>query len=969
MLKADPGRGRFARKRAMLTGVRRCHMVEKPRLVGRERELDELVRFLDAVPTGPVGLLFEGDAGIGKTTLWREAVLEALDRRSACSPADRSSRRGSSPSPRLATCSRRFPIRRPPSCPFRSAGLSRSHSCKSMPRDRLRFREQSRSASSACSERSPPQTPRNRSRRPPVARPTVGEHPGVRRQAPAWRADRLRPPRRGAKADAPLALDQTLPPEALRRLLIGPLDGDSLGRLIRSRFDIHLRPPALRQLEAASGGNPYFAIELARSLAERDIPLGPGEPLPVPGTLRALLGLRLADLAPETHTVTLAASALARPTVALVEASVRSVDPPAALAAAVDAGLLELDHDRVRFAHPLIASVVYADADAAERRALHALIAEVVEEPEERARHLALATDAPDEDVAASLDEAARSVRARGAPGEAAELYEEARRLTPPLQTNDAARRPSTLPNATSRGRLRPCPHVAGGGHGGYAQHRAGACARVPRLGAGEPGGAWRRRRHFPRGARGGRSRHSAAHRDRARPRGPFTSWAISRPPRSTLGQLLEMAERLREPSLLARAVSDMAFFEAVTGRGDPLSRIESALEHDEPVEWRAIYDRPRWIHAMILVWRDELDSAGTVLDEMHRAALDYGDEHSLPYILFYLARIEMLRGRFESASAYERAYEAAVETGQESEQPFALTIMALVDAHLGRVEPAREATDEGMSLALRLEVVPAYLGLRAARGFLELSLASYEEAHRFLGTLHEDVAKAGLGEPALYRFHGDAIETLVALGKLEEAASLLSEFEESGEALRQPWARAIAARCRGLLSAAGGDLPAAFLPSSARSSCMRASVSRSSWRERTWSWERSVGAAGRRGQLAIRCRLRSTPSSRSVHRSGPSVPAPSWRGSEGAPSPRMLLRRPSSVSRSSSRPAVPIERSPTPSSSARRRCNGTCRRSTGSSASARARSSRRASLPPTVTSQPQPNRRLHGSPAHGRPA
>jgi hypothetical protein len=91
-------------------------------------------------------------------------------------------------------------------------------------------------------------------------------------------------------------------------------------------------------LEAASGGNPYFAIELARSLAERDIPLGPGEPLPVPGTLRALLGVRLADLAPETHGVTLAASALARPTVALVEASVRSVDPSAALAAAVDAG-------------------------------------------------------------------------------------------------------------------------------------------------------------------------------------------------------------------------------------------------------------------------------------------------------------------------------------------------------------------------------------------------------------------------------------------------------------------------------------------------------------------------------------------------------------------------------------------------------------------------------------------------------
>src|SRR5438094_7751773 len=64
----------------MLIGARRRLMVEKPALVGRERELQELVRFLDAVRSGPVGLLFEGDAGIGKTTLWREAVSAALDR-------------------------------------------------------------------------------------------------------------------------------------------------------------------------------------------------------------------------------------------------------------------------------------------------------------------------------------------------------------------------------------------------------------------------------------------------------------------------------------------------------------------------------------------------------------------------------------------------------------------------------------------------------------------------------------------------------------------------------------------------------------------------------------------------------------------------------------------------------------------------------------------------------------------------
>ena len=127
----------------------------------------------------------------------------------------------------------------------------------------------------------------------------------------------------------------------------------------------------------------------------------------------------------------------------------------------------------------------------------------------------------------------------------------------------------------------------------------------------------------------------------------------------------------------------------------------------------------------------------------------------------------------------------------------------------------------------------------------------------------------------------------------------------------------------------------------------------------------RAARSRQKRRSSQTRFRPRSTPSSDRRTALGRAARAELARiGGRALPRPADALRRPSSVSRSSSRPAGPIERSPTPSSSARRRCNGTCRRSTGSSASARARSSRRASLPPTVTSQPQPNRRLHGSPA-----
>lgn len=47
---------------------------DPPAFLGRENELTALHAFLDDVPSGPRALLLEGDAGIGKTTMWTAAV-------------------------------------------------------------------------------------------------------------------------------------------------------------------------------------------------------------------------------------------------------------------------------------------------------------------------------------------------------------------------------------------------------------------------------------------------------------------------------------------------------------------------------------------------------------------------------------------------------------------------------------------------------------------------------------------------------------------------------------------------------------------------------------------------------------------------------------------------------------------------------------------------------------------------------
>ena len=86
---------------------------------------------------------------------------------------------------------------------------------------------------------------------------------------------------------------------------------------------------------------------------------------------------------------------------------------------------------RIRSAHPLLATVLYSESSGLARRDIHRRLAAVVVDQEERARHLALAAEGPDEHVAAELEDAARRARGRGAPDAAAQLSELARELTP----------------------------------------------------------------------------------------------------------------------------------------------------------------------------------------------------------------------------------------------------------------------------------------------------------------------------------------------------------------------------------------------------------------------------------------------------------------------------------------------------------------------------------------------------------
>ena len=250
--------------------------------------------------------------------------------------------------------------------------------------------------------------------------------------------------RLAADETEPVELARALGDDRVEHLLLGPLTVAAVYELVRVHLDLALSRPVLLRVHESSGGNPFFALELSRALRRAGAEPTPSEPLPVPPSLRELVRARLALLPRSSAETLLVAAALSRPTVSLVEEAVGSgARADRDLGRAAEAGVIELQGDRIRFAHPLLASIPFSAAPAESRRSIHRRLAAVVADPEERARHLALAAEGPDVDVAAALADAAARAKARGAIAAGAELAEQALRLTP-AELPDRGSPPST---------------------------------------------------------------------------------------------------------------------------------------------------------------------------------------------------------------------------------------------------------------------------------------------------------------------------------------------------------------------------------------------------------------------------------------------------------------------------------------------------------------------------------------------
>jgi tetratricopeptide (TPR) repeat protein len=784
-------------------------------LIGRDLEVAQISPFIGSVSEGPSGLLFEGEAGIGKTALWLEAVETT---------------RG------LGTVLATRPVESETTFSYSALGDLFEDIFEDviveLPVPQRRALEIALVRTEADG---PPPDQRA------VSMAALGVLRSLAVSAPlilaiddihwidkssarvlGFAIRRLKDERAGILASAraglqiPVELSQAFGQLSMQRVTVGPMTSKDLGAVLRDQLGADLPRPLVARLHEVSGGNPFYALEIARALERQGARPDPGERLPVPEDLQQLLGSRLAALPSTSVQPLLAVAATARPTEDLVISVVGRKDRVlAGLGKAEAANVIRREGGLIRFTHPLLGSTVYAAASAQTRRRVHSRLAELVLDQEERARHLALAITGPDADVARALEEAARHARGRGAPDAAAELGELARQLTP-LEDEEGIRRRSM--DASEY-------HFDAGDASRAIELLEEAVASSPP----GPGRAeilfrlssmsWM---NLERGVRepleralpeaGGDAELLAGiHLDLAWVdfyRGDLA--AASEHARRALDQV----DRIIDPATKADALATFGMVEFLMGRqaNDTMSQ---ALElQDVGMEggsWTeaSVYTTPRSIIGLQLMWAGRLDAARTTFE--HELA-EY-ERHAMftvrQEVLCYLAELECRAGRWRVAEAYAaEAMETVVESGQTATQSHVVLFnQALAASYLGRVEVARSWATEGVRLALSNDDPFNANWNRAVLGFLSLSLVEHEQAHVYLEPVVRYLDGMGSVEPGIIPCVPDEIEALISLGRLDEAASLLDRLTDQGRAMDRPWALAAAARCRGLLMAANGDI------------------------------------------------------------------------------------------------------------------------------------------------------------------
>ena len=588
--------------------------------------------------------------------------------------------------------------------------------------------------------------------------------------------------------------------DGLTELALGGLDRSAAEDLLKGAGDPPVSPQAVDGFLDATGGNPLALLEIPQLLsdAQRSGTEPIDQPLPVGPAVERAFGRRLERLPGNTRAALLIAAVSASPELGTVERALASENLSIdALLPAEEEGIVVSRRGRLEFRHPLVRATVHAQATAAARRAAHGALASALPEEvhgDERAWHLALAVLGPDDVVANELE--AVGIRAQATSWRAAaRAFERAAQLTSYGETRGnrllaAARAAHTGGQLETAAQLArdavrlldgdpvrqaEAEHVLGRVEAAHGEFRS-ATRRLEdgaeRIEAIDPERAalmladavvpW-----MEVGEHGRADRAATRAWNLPWPRGGHTELALS----LTFGDALAARGRFSEAIELWLSGAEVPADEDPEALSRVAEAILSAGEHER---------------------------AGAAAEQAVERARECSALGVLAVSLGVQVFAELRTGRLRSAAgAAAEAVDLVRSLGQQGELTDALLRFAWVEAMLGREEECRRHAAEAAEVA---GIGDRPVGGPAV-GLLELGLGRPQEAVEAL-----EGTRRLRGE----RMRGDAItprpvlaaliEAHVRGGGLDEARRHLTELSRQAEACGLPFARAAAARCRGIV-------------------------------------------------------------------------------------------------------------------------------------------------------------------------
>jgi DNA-binding CsgD family transcriptional regulator/tetratricopeptide (TPR) repeat protein len=778
-------------------------------LFGRESEQAQLARLLEAGGDGPSALLLEGAPGIGKSSLWRDAVQRARGRgwRVAASVPGK-------PDRELAF-----------------AGLGdlfdgiAEESLAELPGPQQRALSAALYLTDAAAAPADPDV---------LPRAVLG---AVRRlalggrllvaiddeqwlDAPSRRIlgfvlSRLRAEpvcllisrRSGSDDSVWSALDRISWSQHASSIALEPLDETAIARLIADRRDATTSRPTVRRIYEASGGNPLYALAIARELfRRRDTP---PDQVPIPATLIDAISDRLAGVAAEAQEPLLVAAACTDASPALIE-SVLPEFTMADLDGAIDDDIIELIGDRVRFTHPLLASAVYSLATPARRRTIHRRLAMAfAQSGEEHAHHLALSVAVPDEPIATVIEQAAGAAAKRGAPEVGAVLVEHAARLTP-ADAVDALR---------SRRVTAAELHFASGDQ---ARARSILESILDEL----PGGPIRARALLRLAkvrfdsfqvatdlAEQALSEAGSDHRLAAQTELLLGELYVNRGDQTAAKQhalaATDHAERLGDPGLLAQTLGFTGLTAFFAGDGVQEELMARAVSLERAADEITSYYTPSCSLGNQLFWSDQLARARPLLERSLQRAIRRGEENDRHGILFHLAHLEWESGQHDAAEQHTAEFiDATDQQIDEQAESYLLWLQAFIAHRRGDLAEATRRGEQAVEVADRIGDAFIHSFASSILAAVELIRGDPRRAHERLPPIRAALLADGrgfVGSLTLGLWTTD-IEALILTEQLDAAADTLDEMRRRTSSSGNPNAVALEQRCRGLLQAARGE-------------------------------------------------------------------------------------------------------------------------------------------------------------------